>query len=100
MQNKTRQIVFYFFVATFLMVSAYLLLTAYGFILDVNNFTLTKTGGLFLKFKPEDATLKINGKPRKFSAGLINQGVLIKNLVPHSYKITLSKKDFADWNKV
>ncbi len=82
------------------MVSAYLLLTAYGFILDVNNFTLTKTGGLFLKFKPEDATLKINGKPRKFSAGLINQGVLIKNLVPHSYKITLSKKDFADWNKV
>ena len=100
MKTKARKILFYGFLIVFLIASSYLLITAQGWVIDINNLSIVKTGALFLKFSPDDATPTIdNKKPQHISSGLIQSGILIKNLTPGNYAVKLSKSGYKDWRK-
>ncbi len=99
MELKTRKIIFNIFVAVFFIIGAYLLITAQGFVIDFKNFKFMKTGAIFLKFEPGDAEIFLNGKIYPASKNLINNGILIKNLPPSKYKITLRKNGYHEWIK-
>ncbi len=100
MKIKVRKALFYGFLITFLIAGSYLLMTAQGWVIDINNLSIVKTGALFLKFSPNDAVPTINNKkPQHTSSGLIQSGILIKNLTPGNYAVKLSKSGYKDWRK-
>ena len=100
MKIKVRKALFYGFLITFLIAGSYLLMTAQGWVIDINNLSIVKTGALFLKFSPNDAVPTINNKkPQHTSSGLIQSGILIKNLTPGNYAVKLSKSGYKDWKK-
>lgn len=99
MDLKIRRVFFYFLILVFILVGAYLLITAQGWVLDVKNLKIVKTGSLFLKYVPVDATVEINGKVRDVSPGLITSGVLISKLIPGDYKVRINKTDYFPWKK-
>lgn len=101
MNKKTRFIILYTLVFFFLFIGSYILISAQGFIFDIQNLKITKTGGLFLKFNPSDAKIFINDKNYAYSPNfIINNGILIKKLLPGEYKVSLYKENFQLWNKV
>lgn len=99
MDLKIRRIFFYCLTAVFVLLGAYLLITAQGWVLDLKNLKIVKTGSLFLKYVPADAALEINGKETNASPGLISSGVLISRLVPGEYRIKVSEPDYFPWEK-
>ncbi|KKU94240.1 MAG: hypothetical protein UY26_C0002G0022 [Candidatus Jorgensenbacteria bacterium GW2011_GWA1_48_13] len=99
MNLKTRRLLFLFFAAVFIIVSAYLVLTAQGMVLDLKHLQIVKTGGLFLKHSPADAEIRLNGKKTSGSSGLFETGSLIRNLSPGEYEIEVSKPGFRPWRK-
>jgi hypothetical protein len=99
MSFKTRRVFFYCLIAVFIVLGAYLLTLAQGWVLDVKNLGIVKTGSVFLKYDPADAILEINGKVNESSPGLISSGVLVSRLVPGRYRVKISKPDLAPWEK-
>ncbi len=99
MEPKPRKIIFTVFVIFFFIIGAYLLIGAHGFMIDFKNFKFTKTGAIFLKFNPGEAEIFLNDKKYPTQKNLINSGVLIKNLIPGKYEITLRKSGYYEWAK-
>ncbi len=85
--------------AVFLVVGSYLIVTAQGLVFDFENFRITKTGGIYLKFSPTDADLQLNGKSYPSERGLLNNAVFIKKLLPGKYELKISKDGFFPWEK-
>lgn len=99
MSTTLRRVLFYFFILIFLVLGAYLLITAQGLTFDFQNLQFVKTGALFLKFNPSDASLFLNGKPKEISRGFVIPSVLITDLRPGAYRLELRKKGYATWEK-
>ncbi|MEK7630059.1 MAG: hypothetical protein AAB432_01605 [Patescibacteria group bacterium] len=99
MELKYRRVIIVFFTLIFLLVGAYLLLVAAGWVFNFKDLKIIKTGGLFLKFEPSDATLTINGEAYNSKSGLLQSGVLINGLLPADYEIKLIKHGFTSWQK-
>lgn len=99
MNTVARRVLFYFFILVFVIVGAYLLLTAQGLVFDANNFRFVKTGALFLKFNPTDASLTLNGVLEDASQGFVIPGVLITDLKPGAYHLVLAKNGYDSWTK-
>jgi len=83
----------------FLIGSVIIIFVSQGFSLNLEEWTIEKRGGLFLKFAPSDAALFINGKKKKVREGFLSQGMLVSNLAPGAYRIALQKEGFAPWEK-
>lgn len=99
MQPKHRKIILLILIAVFIGAGAYFLLHSLGLVLDPAHLRIVKTGGIFLKFKPSDASLYLNDHPQPVSSGLLSSGVLINNLLPGTYRLRVAKYGFSDWNK-
>ena len=99
MNHLVRNLILFCLVVVFLIVGGYLIITAQGLVFDFKNLRITKTGGIYLKFTPADAILKINEKLYPSPHGLLNNAVFIKNLLPGEYRITVSKTDYFSWEK-
>lgn len=99
MSTTLRRVLFYFFILIFLVFGAYLLVTAQGLTFDFQNFQFVKTGALFLKFNPSDASLLLDGKPKEISRGLVIPGVLVTDLRPGAYHLMLQKEGYETWEK-
>lgn len=103
MTKKTRKLILYCLILGFFLASSGFLLYAHGWSLNQTidgTLTFQKTGAIFLKTRPTDALIKINGKPYSRKPGLFsNGGELIKGLPPGNYQIEISKEDFGLWQK-
>jgi len=103
MNKKTRKLLLYSLVLGFMVTAGAFLFYALGWSLNRTAegvFTFQKTGAIFLKTKPSDALIKINGKTYIQNHGLFdNGGELIKGLLPGNYQIEVSKENFGSWQK-
>lgn len=104
MTKKTRKLLFCFLILGFIVVAGAFLLYALGWSLDQTaegGLTFKKTGAIFLKIRPNDATIKINNKPYNRKRGLFGNGgsELVKGLLPGEYQIEVFKNNFGDWKK-
>jgi len=101
MKLAHRRGVFYLSTLIFIVVGVYLTLIVQGFIFDFKTFQIIKTGSIFLDFQPtNNVTLFVNGDKRKIQTSFLNEGALIKNLIPGTYHILLSRSGFQNWEKV
>ena len=102
MTKRTRTILFYICVFLFILVTPFVVLYSQGYRIDLNPPTggekITKTGGFFLKIEPKQAEIYINEKLIK-KTDFFFGSVLIENLLPKKYDVSIKKEGYQDWEK-
>ena len=93
MTRRTRRIIFYIFLITFIILVPSIILYALGYGFDFDKKTFVATGAIYLKSYPPKAEIYINNKPR----GTTNK--FIRYLVPKVYEIKITKEDYHSWQK-
>lgn len=100
MTLRKRKIYFYIFFAIFLLATPSVILYSQGYALDFKNFSLAKTGGVFINVIPKGAGIYIDDVLKATTGSLIlSQGKLISRLVPDEYTIAVKKDGYQPWDK-
>ncbi len=100
MSLKKRRVIFWILAAIFIITAFSAVLHAAGWRFNIADFSLEKTGGIYIKSQPSDASIIINRKPHKSKSGLIfYKGTLFANLSHKKYDIEVVKENFSKWSK-
>lgn len=106
MTVKTRRILFYILFFLFIFIGLTAVFYSYGWRISAENCSIAelpncfqKTGGLFIETEPKEVVIKIDDKTFKDKSGIIQNGTLIKNLPPKTYKIKIEKNGFLPYEK-
>ncbi len=99
MTLKTRRILFYSFVFLFVLAAVVIVLYSGGFRFDFQTGTVSKTGGIYIKSKPSNIDITLDGKRVKNDSGIFQSGTLITDLLPGVYSIELSGDNYYPWKK-
>jgi len=99
MERKRRKILYYTFIAIFVLGSVYLIIITQGLTIDWKKLTIIKTGAIYVRSTPLNAEIYVNNKQYKSEDGIISRGTLIKNLKPGIYKVVVKKEGFSSWVK-
>ena len=94
MTKTVRAIIFWLFVACFVVLAPLLVLYTFGFRYDIKNGRIEHTGIISLSTLPKDATVTVNGEAERSTTP-----VLIKQLRPREHEILLTKNGFLPWKK-
>jgi len=97
--HRHRKLLFYAFAGVFIIVSAYLIMTLRGWVIDPKGFRIVETGSLFIDYKPTDAALLIDGALSDAASGFMKNGVLVGNLLPKQYVLRIEKPGYEPWEK-
>src|SRR3989344_43 len=100
MSIKLRRILFYIFLAVFLITSPLIIAYAEGWRINYTTWNLEKTGGIFLEGYPSRAIIFINSEPIQHETGLFKKGLLIDDLAPGTYTIHIENAHGLAWKKV
>lgn len=84
------------FFAIFVIAIPLLILYSSGYRLD-GNFRVVKTGGIYLENTEYEVTVRINGK--RVKTGRFEKNVLIRNLSPKTYLVSVEKDGYRPWKK-
>lgn len=93
MKKSTRRLIFWIFVAIFLLSTPPTILYAIGYSFDWQNHILVKTGAIYLKSTPANAVISINGESRYITPQLV------PHLLPGDYSVIVQKTGFYPWEK-
>ena len=96
MINKKRKIRFGIFFLLFLIIGPLVVLYANGDIF--NGFGLLKTGGIFVRSAPIGSSVYLDSKVIS-STSFFQRDILIKNLKPGIYEISVKKDNYNSWLK-
>ncbi|MDD4761611.1 MAG: PEGA domain-containing protein [Candidatus Pacebacteria bacterium] len=97
MTRKVRRLLFYFLFAAFILIGTLVVFYSMGWRVDLDDFTLKQTGGIFIKSRPREIEIEIDGKKIEQRKWLLVSGTLIKNLLPKTYEVKISKDGFRNW---
>lgn len=93
MTRRTRRIIFYLFLITFIVLAPLIILYARGYSFDWEEKTIVDTGGIYLKTHPSRAEIYVNDKAKGKTAKFI------RRLIPKTYEIKITKEDYHPWQK-
>lgn len=99
MSRKLRRVLFWVCVALFAIIGSILVVYAFGYRMDWDKMEFTQTGGLYIKTAPKITDITLNKKPLDKKVGLLSSGILIKNLIPKIYSLTISRDGYFNWEK-
>lgn len=99
MSLATRRILFYSLTLLFIIVGTGLVFYSRGWRFNWKDRELVQIGGIYLRSRPDDVHIELDGKTVKNKAGLLQSGTLIDNLFPGEYDIRLFKDGYFDWRK-
>jgi hypothetical protein len=94
---RTRFVYFIIFFLVFLAVAPFVLLYSFGYNWT-QNFSLLKTGGIYVYSSETGAQLYVNDKLDD-STSIFQHGLLVKDLRPTTYSIKVAKDGYIDWKK-
>lgn len=94
---RTRFVYFIIFVLIFFAVAPFILLYSFGYNWT-QNFSLLKTGGIYVYSSEVGAQLYVNNRLDD-STSVFQRGLLVKDLRPNIYSIKLAKEGYIDWIK-
>ncbi|MFH1089235.1 MAG: PEGA domain-containing protein [Candidatus Uhrbacteria bacterium] len=94
MKKATRKIVFLLFLALFLVSAPTVVMYTAGYRLNLERFSLVKTGVFALSTLPKGATVIIDGKSTEKETTLI-----LKDAMPGEHLIRLEKENYLPWTK-
>ena len=98
MNNKTKSILYFLrlplLFIIIVIVSLYLILIANGYIINLQSKSLLKTGMIYLKSNPKDASIFLNGVQKADKTP-----IRLTELVGGRYDIQVSKDGYSEWIK-
>ena len=92
-----RRVLFWFSVVLFFLLMPVAVLYALGYRLD-SNFSLKKTGGLYVASDVSGSEIFINSQFQK-KTNLLQGGVFVQNLKPGRYQILVANESYLPWQK-
>ena len=98
MTQKSRKYIVCFLILSFFIVTPPIILVSQGYRFDIVNKKISPTGGLFLKALPRNANIYLD-ETLVDKTDFLFGSVLVENLLPKQYKISLRKDGYYDWNK-
>ena len=98
MTQKSRKYIVCILILLFFIVTPPTILYSQGYRFDITNRKISSTGGLFVKALPKSANIYLDGILVDKTDFLFGS-VLVENLLPKQYKISLKKNGYYDWNK-
>ena len=95
-----RKFYFYFLLAVFLIASPAVIAYSQGYALNLETFSLVKTGGIFIATVPKSVLVYINGTLTATTSALpLTQGKLFSRLLPDDYAVKIEKSGYLPWDK-
>ncbi|KKT29174.1 hypothetical protein A3G55_03515 [Candidatus Giovannonibacteria bacterium RIFCSPLOWO2_12_FULL_44_25] len=91
-----RRVFFYASISFFFIAAVPILLYSLGYGIS-RDFKILKTGGIFIQASETGADIFIDSRHKRTS--FLGKSGLIKNLVPGTYKVSVTKEGFWDWEK-
>jgi hypothetical protein len=70
-----------------------------GYRIDIQNFSITKTGALHIQSTPRDVQIFLNDKPYKDKSSLLRRGTFVSNILPKEYRALITKEGYRDYEK-
>ncbi len=99
MSKKSRRIIFYALVLFFLIAGSATIFYAEGWRLAFPQLKLEKVGGLYISVHPSGALIYLDGRRAEEKPGLFQDGILINNLLPGSYKLDISESGYQNFSQ-
>lgn len=97
LNHKKRRIILIISTAIFVLISAAIFMRSQGYVLS-NNFTITRTGGLYITAPMANSEIFIDHEKKKTS-GIITSYLFNQNLKPGEYSILVAKEGYWPWAK-
>lgn len=94
MSNRSRKVLFLILLLSFFIIGVPLALYSYGYRLDINRYSVSESGGIFIRSLPGDATIKIDGEDIKNESGILNVGTFVRGLSPKKYLLSISRDGY------
>lgn len=98
MSNHARKAVFWTLFAVFIAAGVPLVLLSAGYRFRFDTFTVTRSGGLYVRSIPADAEILIDGKPTPNDSGILSSGTFVTGLVPGKYELEVNKEGYHPFN--
>ncbi len=99
MTLNNRRLLFYIFIALFIPIGILIVFYSNGWRFDLETFTISKLGAIFFENIPTDVSINIEKTNINFTPGFLKSSLLIANLFPKIYPITISKNGYQSWHK-
>lgn len=99
MSKRIRRILFYLSILAFLVVGLSVVLYAQGWRLDFRTLEVEKVGGLYVRSRPANAKIALNGEPLRNKSGFFDSGTLMNSLLPQTYTLRLTSPGYRDWER-
>jgi len=94
MSNRSRRVLFLILLLSFFIIGVPLALYSYGYRLDINRYSVSESGGIFVRSLPGDAVIKIDGEDIKNESGILNVGTFVRGLSPKKYLLSVSRDGY------
>lgn len=98
-KKKVRTTLFVLCTIVFFVAGTYAILAMQGLVFDFSNFKITKSGSIYVNYTPISGTFSINSKLYPKKQGLFGGGILVSNLIPKTYQISIAKDGYTPWTK-
>jgi hypothetical protein len=99
MTLKTRRLIFYSLIIIFLILAFIIIPYSNGLRFDIRTLSFVKLGGLYLETEPIDAQINVDNIGMQIKPGFLKSGILIANLFPKTYRISVTKQGYQPWSK-
>ena len=99
MTLKIRRLIFYSLIIIFLALAFVTIPYSYGWRFDAKTFSLVKSGGIYLEINPADSQTYLNGEAVPNKSGFGKKGILISDLLPKTYNVSVQKEGYQNWSK-
>ncbi|MDO8443095.1 MAG: hypothetical protein Q7S81_02465 [bacterium] len=99
MNLKIRRLIFYALIIIFLILAFFIIPYSNGWRFDLGNLSFVKLGGLYLNVEPTEASVRVDKLSFEIKSSFMKSGLLIANLFPKTYHISIQKDEYQSWNK-
>ena len=99
MSRTTRKLIFYGLIFLFLTAGSFLIATSTGYRLSIREWSIQKTGGIFIKSSASNISLFLDNKFMK-ETGFFSRGALLTDLSPETHLLRIEKQGYSPWTKI
>lgn len=99
MTTKIRKLIFYALIALFIILTLFIIPYSNGLRFNLNTLSFERLGGLYLNVEPTEAKIQVDKLNFEIKPSLIKSGLLIANLFPKTYHVSIQKDGYQTWNK-
>jgi hypothetical protein len=99
MNLKLRRGLFYTLILIFIILAIFIIPYSNGWRFDFKNFSFVKLGGIYIETSPMETQIQIDRINFQTKPGFIKSGLVVANLFPKTYYVSVQKEGYQPWTK-